>query len=80
MPADIERTVIYDETVEAIEDVLPKNRLIVTAGDDGFLSISKITSALRTDEGTIQGDTVCIGLTPPQIAAIVKWAQARSAA
>lgn len=77
MPADIERTVIFDETVEGVADVMPKSRLIITAGDDGFISVTEITNAMRTDEGVIMGGTECIGLTPPQIAAIVKWANAR---
>lgn len=77
MPADIERTVIFDETVEGVADVMPKSRLTITAGDDGFISITDHTWSMRTDEGVMMGGTERIGLTPPQIAAIVKWANAR---
>lgn len=62
---DIERKVTYDQTVEAIEDILPKTRTVITMGDDGFASVEETT---YDDKGHYR--TKRIGLTPAMLAAL----------
>lgn len=75
MSVDIERTVIFDERVPAIEPALMgASRTIITAGDDGFLSIEQSEGPVYTDEGVKPSTHDRIGLTPPMVKAIIEWA------
>lgn len=71
MSVDIERTVIYDQTVPSIPEIdILETRVVLTAGDDGFLTIEEhqYLSAKKREAVTVR-----IGLTPPMIAAIIEW-------
>lgn len=68
MPADIERVVIYDETVPACEDLMLETRTVITIGDDGFASIEV------TEHDGQRPHTVRVGLTPDMLSALrIGW-------
>jgi hypothetical protein len=70
MVADIERTVIYDETVPAIPEIdLLRTRTIITAEDDGFITIEEHQYLSKATKEDI---TIRIGLTPLMVQAILK--------
>jgi len=77
MPADIERIVIYDVLVPTPEaSLMGDSRTIITAGDDGFLSIEQIDGTYMRGGDPEPPTKDHVGLTPQMITAIVNWATA----
>lgn len=78
MVADIESTVIFDETTQGFAGLFGRSRTVIEGGDDGFLSIIQTEEPTLTVEGTRVGRHDRVGLTPPMIAALVKWATTKA--
>lgn len=68
MSVDIEHVEIYNQAVDEIEGLFVRTQTIITAGDDGFVSIEDITAITKGHPRRTR-----VGLTPPMIAAIVAW-------